>query len=1520
MPRLFCPSDLFVASGGDDGVPWPGVWRRVVETYDADAAASANATSPAASSFDFSLCFELIVLSLVPDAVLLLFALFRLHYLHRRAPHGQKYKWHIHLNRALAATNAVLSIAYLAVVASLSIANVVSAAFHVAASLAAAWLLTFEHTRLLRASTGLLLYWLISAIVLAIQIRSFVLDEYSDGKPAAFALLIIHFVITIFTFILENVTRAVNDEGNPQRAYPFGGNVNVFPRITYWYMQGIMMTGAKRPLEMSDLWLPSKSQSATYVHDRFITRWRAELKARPDNPSLYRTIFTVYSPLMVMSIVQAVIATLLSFVQPLVLDQLISFVNDGDRPDGIGYLLAVVVFIASFVALVISVQVWVNNMAVGYQVRSGLSVAVFQKALRLSNGARQTTSNGAITNLIASDCVRLTWMFQSLTYPFTAPISIALTMYLLWQQIGPACLVGIAIILLTMPLQGLIGKATGRLQKRHLTATDARVKLIDETLNSIRLLKYYSWDILFRDRITATRGTEVRALKSMGFVKALDDVLGALTPLLVALMSFVAFSIIHRNDGQTLTANKIFVSFNLFSLLASPMDMIGFLFTSAASAKTSFTRLRNFLILEELEADAVQRSADGEADPAVEISNASFAWEANGEPVLKDVQLSVSRGSLTAILGRVGQGKSSLISALLGDMYKKSGSVRMAGSVAYVSQQAWIENLTVRDSILFGSEYDATRYNAVIEACSLTRDLAAMDAGDQTEIGERGINLSGGQKQRIQLARAAYSNADILIFDDPLSAVDAHVDNHIFQRLIGPNGLLKSKTRILVTHGINHLHQCDKVIVLDSNTIAEQGTFEDLMQKDCGLLRGVVESVAKGDEQAVTGGDGATAIESSLADVDEANNADQPETKKESDSEDATTEDGDSLNGAKDDKKDEKSNVKGDGKLIQNEKISRGRVSRNVYGAYINAAGVGWVIFNLLLLVAMQVAKVGSTVWLEHWTTEIAGKDSGPHSTVFYLGIYAALIVATSILAYATNMTMYTVTGMNAARKMHKSMLKSVMRAPMAWFDVTPVGRITNRFAQDIRTVDEMVVGSFVQFFTNLGSALATLGVICSVTPLFLVLVVPVGITFYLLQNYYLKTSREMKRLNSVANSPIYSLAGTTISGAAVIRSFGKQHVYFDKFSDLQDLNQSGLCSMIASNKWLQVRIETLGAVIAAGAAVFAVVERRNLTPGMAGLSLSYAFQIVNYLYTIMRVYGDIENSSTSIERLVEYSNLESEAPENTTALSLPESWPERGAVTFTDYSLRYRPNTPLVLKNLNISVKPGEKVGIVGRTGAGKSSLSVALFRIVEAAAGSITVDGVDIATVGLADLRSRMTIIPQDPILFASTVRENLDPTGRCTDAELWAALEKSHLKEKVIELGAAATTDSTETEGSTPGGGGGGLDALVQSGGDNLSVGERQLLCLARAILRKSAVLVLDEATAGIDLQTDALLQATIRREFKAATVLTVAHRIRTILDSDRVLVMDAGRVAEFDTPARLREDPGSLFAKLVESSGL
>ncbi|KAI9348731.1 P-loop containing nucleoside triphosphate hydrolase protein [Zopfochytrium polystomum] len=1266
-------------------------------------------------------------------------------------------------------------------------------------------------------------------------------------------------------------------------------------------MQPTMITGAKRPLEMNDLWLPSKSQSTDVVHNRFIKRWKAELKSNEKNPSLYRTLAVVFYPIMVISVAQSVVGTLLSFAQPLVLDQLITFVNDADRPAGVGYILAAVVFVAGTVSLLVNTQGWINTIAVGYQIRSALSVAVFQKSLRLSNGARQTTSNGAISNLISSDCSRLMWMFQALPYPLTGVISISLTMYLLWQQIGPACLAGVAVILLSMPLQGFIGKATGKFQERHLSATDTRVKLIDETMTSISLLKLYAWDVLFRNRITTARAAEVKALASIGFVKALEDILGALTPLVVALVSFVAYSIIHSSDGQPLTANKIFVSFNLFSMLSGPIESIGFIFTLSAAARTSLTRIRQFLLLEELDDGAVNRLNHADADPAVKIEDGSFAWEDKAEPILKDVQLSLPRGSLTAILGRVGQGKSSLVSALLGDMYKKSGTVTIDGSVAYVSQQAWIENLTIKESILFGSEYDATRYKAVIEACSLTHDLAAMEAGDQTEIGERGINLSGGQKQRIQLARAAYNNADIYIFDDPLSAVDAHVDNHIFQNLLGSNGLLRDKTRILVTHGINHLHQCDKVIVLDSNKVSEEGTFEELMQKDGGIVRTIVEDIAKADELAAAKGDtegtvsAVTPTEEETSDskedavnVEESKNDGKPASADGSD--DAKTEAGETA----DEDKAEQGKGAGDGKLTEKEKMARGRVSGSVYWAYVRAAGIGWVTFNLLLLVSAQATSVGSTLWLERWTSDIAAADSALRSNAFYLGIYAAIVVAASVLAYGTNMTMNTVTGLNASRKMHEDMLKSVMRAPMAWFDVTPTGRITNRFTQDIRTVDETLISSFTMFFTNLSNTLAIVAIISAATPLFLILVLPVGVAFYFLQAYYLKSSREIKRLNVTASSPIFSLAGTTIAGAAVIRSFQKQQPYFAKFSALQDVNQSGMLTMLASNKWLQVRIEFLGAVISGGAALFAVIERSNLSPGMAGLSLSYAFQVVNYLYTMMRVYGDIENSSTSLERLVEYSNLESEGSQET-SFPLPPTWPDNGAIAFTDYSLRYRKATPLVLKNITFSVNAGEKIGIVGRTGAGKSSLSAALFRIVEPATGTITIDGVDITTVGLTDLRSRMTIIPQDPVLFASTVRENLDPTGKCTDEEMWAALEKAHLKTK-------------------------GLDAKIQSGGENLSVGERQLFCLARAILRRSKVLVLDEATAGIDLQTDALLQATIRSEFRDVTVLTIAHRIRTILDSDRILVMDAGRVAEFDAPARLREDPGSLFAKLVESAGL
>jgi len=824
---------------------------------------------------------------------------------------------------------------------------------------------------------------------------------------------------------------------------------------------------------------------------------------------------------------------------------------------------------------------------------------------------------------------------------------------------------------------------------------------------------------------------------------------------------------------------------------------------------------------------------------------------------------------LVAVVGQVGCGKSTLLSAILGETEKLHGSVFVEGSVAYVSQQAWIQNATVRENILFSRAFDSARYERVIDTCALRQDLEILPAGDATEIGERGINLSGGQKQRVSLARAVYFNADIYLLDDPLSAVDAHVGKHIFDNVVGPRGMLRNKTRLLVTHGIHFLPQVDQIIVIKEGRISECGTYSELLANS-GAFAEFLQTYASENHSANSSGELARLSNS--------------HTTRSSTSDEKEVEDVEKLS------EDET------GKMIDEERSETGRVKFSVFLSYLKSVGACFTVTTIIFLFLMEACTVGTGVWLAYWSSANITTNK---QRDFYIGIYGGIALGQGIFTFLMSISL-TFGSMLASRRLHHGLLNNIMRSPMSFFDTTPLGRIVNRFSKDMYVVDETLERAMCDFLWCLFDIIGLITAISYATPLFLAVLPFLGALYFYIQRVYVATSRQLKRIESVSRSPIYSHFLETITGATTIRAFSQQQRFIRDNYSRTDENQVAYYLSISSNRWLAIRLEFIGNCLILCAGLFAVLSRDKIMSGLVGMSLTYSLEVTDTLNWFVRMTSDLETDLVAVERVKEYSETPSEAEWIKPDSRPPDNWPDMGSIAIEDFDLKYREGLPLVLKQINCVIGAGEKVGIVGRTGAGKSSLTLALFRILERAGGRIVIDGVDIANIGLQDLRSRLTIIPQDPVLFSGTLRLNLDPFDRHTDEELWKALEVSHLKNFVSGL------DD-------------GLQHAVAEGGENLSVGQRQLVCLARALLRKSKILVLDEATAAVDLETDELIQQTIRREFADRTVFTIAHRLNTIMDYDRVLVLDNGSVIEFDSPANLLKDNG-VFTKMAQDANL
>ncbi|XP_020828220.1 ATP-binding cassette sub-family C member 3 [Phascolarctos cinereus] len=1417
--------------------------------------------------------------------------------------------------------------------------------------LLATLLIQYERLRGVRSSGILIIFWFLSCVCSIVPFRSRILTALEEGEVKdmfRFTTFYIYFALIFFSLILSCAkdkppffSPSVNVDPNPCPE----ANAGFLSRLTFWWFTKMAILGYRRPLEEKDLWSLNEEDSSRIVVLRLLKAWekqRVQAKQPKDvaftkttnangkvsneeagegevllsgqprkrEPSFLWALLTTFGPYFLIGSFYKLIQDLLSFVNPQLLSILIQFISNPSAPAWWGFLVAGLMFGCSVVQTLILHQHFQYVFVTGIRVRAGITGVIYRKALVITNSAKRSSTVGEIVNLMSVDAQRFMDLVNFLNMLWSAPMQIILAIYFLWQNLGPSILAGVALMILLIPLNGAIAMKTRAFQVEQMGYKDSRTKLMTEILSGIKVLKLYAWELSFSQMIEKIRQGELRVLRKMAFLNAVFTFIWFSAPFLVSLTTFAVY--VSVDEKNILDAEKAFVSLSLFNILKFPLNALPQVISNLVQTSVSLKRIQHFLNHEELDPQCVETKTISPGH-AITIENGSFSWASDLPASLHSLNLQVPRGSLVAVVGPVGCGKTSLISALLGEMEKLEGKVAVKGSVAYVPQQAWIQNATLQDNVLFGQPMDQKRYRGVLEACALLTDLDVLPGGDQTEIGEKGINLSGGQRQRVSLARAVYSDADIFLLDDPLSAVDSHVAKHIFDHVIGPNGVLGGKTRVLVTHGVSFLSQADLIVVLGDGQVSEVGSFSALLQQEgafAEFLRNYVpddDNFLEEDSATVLADEEMLLMEDTLS-----NHTDL------TDNEPITNEvrrqfmrqlsvissegDGPGRPSAKRrigpvEKKALESSVTR-GELIQAETAEMGTVKLSVFWAYAKAVGLCTSVAVCFLYVCQSAAAIGANIWLSDWTNEpvINGTQS---NTSLRLGVYAALGLLQGVFVVMSSFTLAT-GGIQAARILHNNLLANKMHSPQSFYDTTPSGRILNRFSKDIYIIDEVIPPTILMLLGTFFTSGSTLVVIMSSTPLFAVVILPLAGLYIFVQRFYAATSRQLKRLESVSRSPIYSHFSETVTGASVIRAY-KRSQDFMAISDAKvDANQKSCYPNIVSNRWLGIRVEFVGNCVVLFAALFAVIGRQSLNPGLVGLSVSYALQVTMALNWMVRMASDLENNIVAVERVREYSETKTEAPWVIEGSRPPPDWPQRGEVEFVNYSVRYREGLELVLKNLSLRVKGGEKVGIVGRTGAGKSSMTLSLFRILEAAQGEIHIDGVNIASIGLHDLRSMLTIIPQDPVLFSGTLRMNLDPLGKYSDEEMWQALELSSLHKFV----------RSQPEG---------LDFECSEGGENLSVGQRQLVCLARALLRKSRILVLDEATAAIDLETDDLIQATIRSQFKGCTVLTIAHRLNTIMDYTRVLVLDKGTIAEFDSPTNLIMARG-IFYGMAKDAGL
>ncbi|XP_014222082.1 multidrug resistance-associated protein 1 isoform X9 [Trichogramma pretiosum] len=1410
----------------------------------------------------------------------------------------------------------------------------------------------------MRTSGLLWMFWFFLSLCGIVQCRSLLRKDSSEIESMyEFVSYMIYFPIVILLFLLNFLVDSEPLYSKyPAVEKPCPEQSASFPsRLTFGWFDSLAWKGFKHPLQTSDLWSMNPVDMAKEIVPRFDKYW-AESLQKVDNTrgakatfrkssgqvdfnngkkkkmaSVLPPLCKAFGPIFLFGVMLKVVQDVMTFISPQILSLLIDFTSTKDVPVWKGYFYAILLLLTAVIQTLVLSQYFHRMFLVGLRMRTALIAAIYRKALKMSNSARKESTVGEIVNLMSVDAQRFMDVTAYINMIWSAPLQIVLALYFLWNSLGPSVLSGLAVMIILIPVNALLAGKVRNLQIKQMKNKDERVKLMNEVLNGIKVLKLYAWEPSFEEQILQIRNKEIKVLKEAAYLNAGTSFIWSCAPFLVSLVSFATYVLV--DESHVLDSKKAFVSLSLFNILRFPLSMLPMMISNVVQASVSVKRINKFMNSEELDPNNVQHDPS-EANPLV-IENGNFTWDSESsesKPTLQNINLKVKQGQLVAIVGTVGSGKSSLISALLGEMDKISGRVNTKGSIAYVSQQAWIQNATLQDNILFGKPLDKALYHRVIEACALSPDLKMLPAGDQTEIGEKGINLSGGQKQRVSLARAIYNNSDIYFLDDPLSAVDSHVGKHIFENLIGPHGLMKKKTRILVTHGITYLPEVDNIVVLKDGEISESGTYKELLEKRGAFADFLVQhlqEVKSEEEDTEDLLEIKQKLETTIGSEELQQRINQARSRTSvSVSESGSLADRRSLNGSlhrqpstdsqqslsplrsNSVKNKEEVQYKVGEKLIETEKAETGSVKWKVYSHYLKSIGWFLAISTIIMNAIFQGFSIGSNVWLSVWADDhhyinktiegVMMNVTDPSYRDMYLGVYGALGLGQATFVLLAQLTM--VSGcLRCSYLLHYKLLFGILHSPIGFFDTTPSGRILNRFGKDVDIVDNVLPPNIRAWLFCLVTVIATLVVISYSTPIFIAVILPIGLIYYFIQRFYVATSRQLKRLESVSRSPIYSHFGESVTGAQTIRAYGVQDRFIKESESRVDFNQVCYYPSIIANRWLAIRLEMVGNFIIFFAALFAVLDKQEMSSGLVGLSISYALQITQTLNWLVRMTSDVETNIVAVERIKEYGETPQEAAWNKPENDPDKDWPVQGSVEFHDFKVRYREGLDLVLSGLSFKVNGGEKIGIVGRTGAGKSSLTLALFRIIEAADGKILIDNVDISNLGLHTLRSRLTIIPQDPVLFSGSLRLNLDPFNKCSDTDLWKALEHAHLKDFVKSLP-------------------NGLNHEVTEGGDNLSVGQRQLICLARALLRKTKVLVLDEATAAVDLETDDLIQTTIRQEFKECTVLTIAHRLNTILDSDRVIVLDKGSIVEYDSPNTLLQKPDSSFYSMAKDAGL
>ncbi|KAB0797837.1 hypothetical protein PPYR_08830 [Photinus pyralis] len=1242
-----------------------------------------------------------------------------------------------------------------------------------------------------------------------------------------------------------------SEKSNPRQG------ANIFSILTIWYSIPTFIAGYKKDLEVSDLYKTYTGHQSKLLGDQIEKVWQEELRRK--KPSLRRVLFKIYGvSYLLAGLILLTVEVILRLSEPLLLGEVIAHFTTEQTSDSqnVAYGYAGGMVACAVLRSLLSAPYQMAVSHIGMKMRVACCSLIYRKALRLSQTALCGTTIGQMVNLLSNDVNRFDFAALFAQLLWVAPIQLAVAVYFMHSIAGPPAIYGACVSLALVAVQYGVAKLVAKFRCKTALKTDERIRLTNEVIYGIQVIKMYAWEKPLAKFISFVRRNEIRFIRRNLYLRGIMAsffLFSSKLSLFIAILTTVL-------SGEAITAKKVFVLYAYYDLLRMT---IHYSFQVAVmrvvECNVSIKRLHNFLMLgEKSTTDSV--STDSDKKYSIKVDHVVAKWDAAAtSSILNNISICIKPKSVNAIIGPVGSGKSSLLQVILKELPFSEGKLAVNGTISYASQEPWIFIGTVRQNIIFNKPFDSDRFSKVIANCSLKRDLALLPDGDMTLVGERGVSLSGGQRARINLARAVYQEADIYLLDDPLSAVDTHVGRQLLDDCIIT--FLKEKTVVLVTHQLHFLKDFDQIFVLGDGTVKAHGRFDELQESTSDFAKLLnIENETDTEVQRIR-------------------------TKSESDSNSLL----------------ENTNVSLEN--INKEDQVKGKLSFDVYKSYFNI-GTHWlpILCVFCLFFVTQLVYSFSDVFISLWATVEENRYKADptgfwnFSTETWMYIYIGTITSLVLVTIPRSSSFFIVC-MNSSLQLHNQMLSNVLQATMRFFSTTPSGRILNRFSKDMGLVDEMLP---VAMLDTLQIFLILVGVIilnATVNVWFLIPAVIMACLFYAMRTFYMATSRSVKRLEGLTRSPVFTHLNASLQGLSTIRAFGAESVLMDEFDTHQDVHSSAWFIFLSTTRAFGYCLDLICALYTTLITFSFFAFENSTNGGDVGLVVTQCLSVIGLLQWGAWQSAEVENHMTSVERILQYNNIEQEGTNRTT--EPPDSWPQEGELEFVKLSLHYVPEDPPVLKDLSFIIKAREKIGIVGRTGAGKSSIINALFQLSNTK-GSILIDGIDITDIKLWNLRSKISIIPQEPVLFSGTLRKNLDPFNEFLDENLWKALEDVELKHLVKELSL-------------------GLNSMVLEGGSNFSIGQRQLICLARAILRNNKLLVLDEATANIDPQTDAHIQNTIREKFAQCTVLTVAHRLNTILDSDKVLVMDAGTIVEFDHPYHLLQNTNGIFHGMVMQTG-